>query len=88
MTTENQDTLDNEEILDFFLHRCLLNPAQIAVVVHEIIPRSQRPKTWWEFENRVALCHECHDKIHREGNNEKWKSMLTKLRKDWVKRYD
>ena len=85
MTTKNLDTLSDKEILEFFLYRCLLNPAHKAVVVHEIVPRSQRPKTWRKFENRVALCHECHDKIHREGNSEVWKDILTKLRSDWVK---
>ena len=74
------------EILDYFLHRCLVNPAHLAIVVHEIVPKSQDPKNWRRFENRVALCHECHDKIHNEGTA-KWIPILTKFRKDWANRY-
>lgn len=55
--------------------RCILNPAHKAVVIHEIIPRSLRPNDWWEKDNMCPLCHDCHDKIHREGTK-KYKQIL------------
>lgn len=82
----NQSILTRKEILAYFSYRCLLNPGHTAVCVHEIIPRSQRPKTWMEFKNRVTLCAECHDKIHHDGASN-WVEILTRLRKEWIKKY-
>ena len=87
LNTENLNTLETKEILDFYHSRCLINPAHKAVCVHEIYPRSQRPKNWMEFENRVALCSECHDTIHRNGNGKEVKSLLARLRKEWIEKY-
>lgn len=63
-----------------------MNPAHSGRVVHEIHPRSQRPKTWRKLDNRVLLCNECHEKIHREGAN-KWVETLEKLQKEWKAKY-
>jgi 5-methylcytosine-specific restriction endonuclease McrA len=55
-------------VLELFHHRCILNPAKHkAVVVHEIEPKSKRPSNWWEIENMVPLCAECHDLVHASG---------------------
>jgi 5-methylcytosine-specific restriction endonuclease McrA len=35
--------------------------------LHEIVPRSKRPKDWWLTENRVPVCATCHDIIHDKG---------------------
>ena len=81
--TENPNIL---KIKTLFHNRCLVNPAHLGIVVHEIHPRSQRPKTWNELENQVLLCHECHDKIHHDGAGN-WAIKLEKLRADWVSKY-
>lgn len=38
-----------------------------AVAIHEIEPRSKRPRTWREPSNRITVCNECHDWIHSMG---------------------
>ena len=69
-----------------FRNRCLVNPAHPGIVIHEIEPKSQRPNNWWEFENQVLLCNDCHSMIHNDGAAV-WKDKLTELRKEWVKKY-
>ena len=65
-------------LMKSFKWRCALNPIHNAVVIHEIIPRSLRPKNWWELDNMVPLCHNCHDKIHREGTR-KYRAKLQEI---------
>jgi hypothetical protein len=38
-----------------------------AVVLHEIEPKSIRPKTWMDADNRVPLCAGCHEWVHRNS---------------------
>jgi len=66
-------------VLVLFKHRCAVNPAHIATVIHEIEPRSMRPTDWWELENMIPLCTSCHGMIHREGTK-KWRPKLRSLR--------
>ena len=73
-------------ILDFYKYRCIVNPSHEAVTVHEIVPKSQRPDNWWEFDNRVPVCASCHDKIHREGASN-WVDRLTELRDDFLEKW-
>ena len=58
--------LGREEVLRLFNYRCV-RCNKPAVVVHEIVPKSRRPKTWMEIENRVPLCDECHFWAHQRG---------------------
>lgn len=55
-----------DKVLDHFGNRCV-RCRSVAVVVHEIVPRSRRPRDWWLLENRVALCAVCHDWAHSRG---------------------
>ena len=73
-------------MIKFYRGRCLVNPAHKGIVVHEIIPKSQKPKDWWEFENRVLLCNDCHVRIHNEGAST-WKDRLIHLREAWMIKY-
>lgn len=84
--SDDQNTSNREEIVKLFRGRCLINPGHSGIAVHEIIPRSQKPKTWNELSNQVLLCNDCHVRIHREGARN-WVERLTKLRQDWVDRY-
>lgn len=81
-----QQIISRDEIRRIFHGRCLLNPSHAGCVVHEIEPRSQRPSDWHEISNRVLLCSECHDKIHREGARN-WATKLRNLRENWMKKY-
>ena len=40
-----------------------------AAHLHEIEPRSLRPKDWGEWGNRVTLCRHHHDQAHRLGTH-------------------
>ena len=86
LNTENLNIFDRKKILEYYSGRCLLNPGHSAVCIHEIHPKSQRPATWNTFLNRVPLCAECHDKIHREGAGN-WIERLEKLRDKWKLNY-
>jgi 5-methylcytosine-specific restriction endonuclease McrA len=57
---------NHDKVLELFHYRCVCcnKPADC---VHEIVPRSRRPKTWMEIDNRVALCMVCHAWAHSRG---------------------
>lgn len=61
----NLELWTNEEIDIFrqFGGKCIKCPRQ-AVTLHEIIPKSRRPKTWMEKKNRVPICNICHTWAH------------------------
>lgn len=39
----------------------------VAVTIHEMEPRSKRPDTWDEPNNRITICSFCHDRVHATG---------------------
>jgi len=43
---------------------CWINHASC---IHELIPRSKRPKDWHDIDNRVPLCAACHHNAHQVG---------------------
>lgn len=59
-------TEDEWEIFEEFHFKCIrcLEP---AIVLHEDEPKSLRPKTWREKENRSPLCKDCHSWAHYRG---------------------
>jgi 5-methylcytosine-specific restriction endonuclease McrA len=54
------------EIFEQFHWRCIRCPRK-AVTLHEIVPKSKRPKDWDDPENRVPICNECHRWAHDRG---------------------
>lgn len=55
----------NEQLLfKKFRFRCL-HCGKRGIVLHELEPRSRRPKDWDAEENRVLLCAECHNWAHK-----------------------
>lgn len=48
---------------------CMYCMVRSATAVHEIVPRSKRPKDWDAIDNRVPLCQACHALIHRTGTS-------------------
>ena len=66
-------------VLSLFKDRCGLNMAHPAATIHEIEPRSIRPSDWWELDNMIPLCAECHQKVHNTGTK-RWRSVLRKKR--------
>jgi 5-methylcytosine-specific restriction endonuclease McrA len=58
-----------EEELEIFLEfddRCA-RCGQPSIVLHEIVPKSKRPKTWNTKDNRIPLCNDCHLLAHAKG---------------------
>ena len=41
----------------------------VAIVLHEIVPKSKRPRTWKAKGNRISLCNDCHIWAHSRGTN-------------------
>lgn len=81
--TESKTNLwspDEQAIFDEFSGRCARD-GKIAVVLHEIVPKSRRPKTWNTPENRIPLCVDCHIWAHQYGTRRS-KQELTRLRHD------
>jgi len=60
------DDIYHDLILDLFHHRCV-RCGKSSETVHELVPRSRRPNTWWFPSNRVVLCFECHFWSHSRG---------------------
>ena len=70
-----------EEELAIFLEfgdRCARcgNP---SIVLHEIVPKSKRPKTWSNSDNRIPLDNDCHIWAHQRGTKRS-RDELTYLR--------
>lgn len=38
-----------------------------SIVLHEIVPKSKRPKTWNTPDNRIPLDNDCHLLAHAKG---------------------
>jgi 5-methylcytosine-specific restriction endonuclease McrA len=53
-------------VLEIFHYRCV-RCGRPTRCVHEIVPRSRRPKTWMLPDNRVAICTACHLWAHSKG---------------------
>lgn len=73
------------EIFEQFHFKCVRCSAP-AVTLHEIHPRSKRPKDWMTPENRIPVCHKCHQTIHRYGTRI-YAGILIVLRKERLKEY-
>lgn len=57
----------DKELMAMFNGRCAIHLSHPAVAVHEIVPRSKRPKNWWDPSNRIPICHHSHYIIHKVG---------------------
>lgn len=63
MTNYTEEEL---EIFDEFDGRCA-RCGNLAIVLHEIVPKSKRPKTWNTKGNRIPLDNDCHIWAHMKG---------------------
>ena len=59
-------TKEELAIFEEFNWRCA-RCGNLAVTLHEIIPKSKRPKTWNKPENRIPLDNDCHIWAHYKG---------------------
>jgi 5-methylcytosine-specific restriction endonuclease McrA len=83
MTEEEQIRINRDKIWEMFHGQCV-RCNHLANSVHEIIPRSKRPNDWWELDNMILLCLECHQWSHNRGT--KFSApILTVLRKEALK---
>jgi 5-methylcytosine-specific restriction endonuclease McrA len=69
---------EEKSIINEFGGRCARD-GKIVVVLHEITPKSLRPKTWQEPMNRIPLCVDCHLWAHSHGTKRS-RQELTELR--------
>jgi 5-methylcytosine-specific restriction endonuclease McrA len=76
---------DEIAIFKSFRWLCILCGRK-SEVIHEIIPKSQAPKTWKKSGNRVPLCVSCHDVVHR-ASARAYKEILEKTRDEKLKIY-
>ena len=68
-----------KKVLSLFQDRCIIC-GRTTSVLHEIEPKSKRPKDWDNPENQVPLCIFHHDQVHRDGALS-WKDRLIELRR-------
>ena len=77
-------TEEELQIFRLFNFRCIMDCGRKAVTLHEIVPKSLRPKDWNAPENRVPVCNECHNMIHHNGTR-KYRTQLQELRQKRIK---
>jgi 5-methylcytosine-specific restriction endonuclease McrA len=63
-----------QNILQLYQNKCIICGNK-SVTIHEIVPKSKRPKTWMTIENCVPLCGFCHEWAHKYGYK-KYKPVL------------
>lgn len=73
----------SRQVLAYFKNICVAC-GHPACVVHEIEPRSHGHDPL-RFENRVALCGDCHDFFHNQGISKKNMENLRFLRENRIK---
>ena len=78
-------TEEEIKIFQQFHFKCVRCP-QKSITLHEIHPKSLRPKTWMQPENRIPVCKKCHDWSHRAGTRFS-APILEVLRKERLKEY-
>jgi hypothetical protein len=82
----SQDKIDAAAARDacwkLFSGRCAYHQLNHpAACIHEIIPRSRRPRSYWKDPlNMIPICDELHQQVHREGAAN-WSERLTKARR-------
>lgn len=69
---------EEKVIINEFGGRCA-RCGNISIVLHEITPKSRRPKTWDDPNNRIPLCVDCHIWAHSHGTKRS-RQELTELR--------
>lgn len=74
-----------KNILEKYRNKCI-RCRKPTNIIHEIEPKSRRPKTWWKEDNRVPLCQECHLWAHKLGTK-KSREELKKLQERRLKEY-
>jgi len=77
---EVDQQIQDDAIMDMFNGMCAVHLTHPAVTIHEIEPRSKRPKTWMDPENRIPLCEEAHRLVHEQGTRRS-AALLTAARK-------
>lgn len=78
-------TPEELEIFELFDWKCIWCGFRKAVTLHEIVPKSKRPKTWMQPENRVPVCNICHELFHARGAS-KFSDTLKYIRQIKVER--
>ena len=65
---------DEIEIFKQFRFRCI-NCDDKAIVLHELIPKSKL-KDWKREGNRIPLCLNCHEWVHKFGTRHSYKLLV------------
>ena len=79
MCADRVQAKENSVVLERFAVNgttfCIRCWSEIATSVHEIEPRSKRPRTWHFIDNRVPLCTACHEWAHSVGTKQSAKEL-------------
>lgn len=67
MNTNSLISQENIEKVRKMYHERCIRCGKSSRIVHELVPKSKRPKDWWEIDNMVVLCPECHNWAHNIG---------------------
>ena len=73
----------SRQVLAYFKNICVVC-GHPACVVHEIEPRS-RGNNALRFENRIALCGDCHEYAHAQGISKKTIENMKFVRENRIK---
>lgn len=75
--------MSDDEILNLFLHRCVVcwHPAQD---INHIVLRSRSQSKIDDWKNKVPMCKTCHDLYHEDGVTQEKEDWLTTVRKEFL----
>ena len=71
-----------ETVRKLFRFTCV-RCGRLSGIVHELVPRSKRPKDWWkDIRNGVVVCPLCHEWVHQgtESRRPRLEGMAATLR--------
>ena len=76
MPREKDSDPNYDLVMRLFGGACVICGATYGVTVHEMTPKSLAPKSWKAIDNRVPLCQEHHDYVHRLSRKDRDEFLL------------
>lgn len=76
-------TEEEREIFSKFHYRCGMCRIKPAITLHEIKPKSLEPRNWRRKKNRIPLCAECHETVHKNGTRNFAQLLIERVEEVW-----